>query len=87
MKDICLTLIFCLQNSIFHRDINAGNIIVYNGRGYLIDWESAINEDSGDDYCPTGTTVFCVNAVLLALDMHSPIEWSGQYDFEPYFIL
>ncbi|KAF5389337.1 hypothetical protein D9757_003507 [Collybiopsis confluens] len=31
----------CKQANVLHRDISIGNIVLYNGKGYLIDWEQA----------------------------------------------
>ncbi|KAF5377380.1 hypothetical protein D9757_007983 [Collybiopsis confluens] len=35
----------CEKANLLHRDVSAGNIIIWGGRGYLIDWERAKNLD------------------------------------------
>ncbi|KAF5339940.1 hypothetical protein D9757_014437 [Collybiopsis confluens] len=56
----------CENAHILHRDISVGNIILCQGRGYLIDWERAkdINDKSPRTNSRTGTWQFLSRRLL-----------------------
>ncbi|KIM40752.1 hypothetical protein M413DRAFT_52423, partial [Hebeloma cylindrosporum] len=51
---------------ILHRDISIGNILIHNGRGLLIDWDSCLIVVNGPRSAPrAGTWQFMSAAILV----------------------
>ena len=45
-RDVVLTIKAAATVGILHRDVKPSNIVVYDGRGFLIDWDVAVDDSN-----------------------------------------
>jgi hypothetical protein len=58
LADVAEALVYARARSVAHRDVSFGNIIVYQGRGVLIDWHVAALESDTQVIEYVGTRLF-----------------------------